>query len=226
MFNILVVEDEKKLRVLMQKKLEKNNYNFFGAEDGIQALKVMEDNQIDLIISDIMMPNMDGYELIKELRNVKNEIPIMLITIKDTLDDKKQGFLLGADDYMTKPVDLDEMILRISVLLRRAKIINQKRIHIGDVLLNYETLSVEKENQKITLKPKEFYILFKLLSYPNKIYTRQDLMEEFWGADSESDPRTVDVHIKRIREKLQDINEFEIETIRGLGYKGVIKSEK
>ncbi len=226
MFNILVVEDEKKLRVLMQKKLEKNNYNFFGAEDGIQALKVMEDNQIDLIISDIMMPNMDGYELIKELRNVKNEIPIMLITIKDTLDDKKQGFLLGADDYMTKPVDLDEMILRVSVLLRRAKIINQKRIHIGDVLLNYETLSVEKENQKITLKPKEFYILFKLLSYPNKIYTRQDLMEEFWGADSESDPRTVDVHIKRIREKLQDINEFEIETIRGLGYKGVIKSEK
>lgn len=226
MFNILVVEDEKKLRVLMQKKLEKNNYNFFGAEDGIQALKVMEDNQIDLIISDLMMPNMDGYELIKELRNVKNEIPIMLITIKDTLDDKKQGFLLGADDYMTKPVDLDEMILRVSVLLRRAKIINQKRIHIGDVLLNYETLSVEKENQKITLKPKEFYILFKLLSYPNKIYTRQDLMEEFWGADSESDPRTVDVHIKRIREKLQDINEFEIETIRGLGYKGVIKSEK
>lgn len=226
MFNILVVEDEKKLRVLMQKKLEKNNYNFFGAEDGIQALKVMEDNQIDLIISDIMMPNMDGYELIKELRNVKNEIPIMLITIKDTLDDKKQGFLLGADDYMTKPVDLDEMILRVSVLLRRAKIINQKRIYIGDVLLNYETLSVEKENQKITLKPKEFYILFKLLSYPNKIYTRQDLMEEFWGADSESDPRTVDVHIKRIREKLQDINEFEIETIRGLGYKGVIKSEK
>lgn len=225
MFNILVVEDEKKLRVLMQKKLEKNNYNFFGAEDGIQALKVMEDNQIDLIISDIMMPNMDGYELIQELRNVKNEIPIMLITIKDTLDDKKQGFLLGADDYMTKPVDLDEMILRVSVLLRRSKIINQKRIHIGDVLINYETLSVEKENRKITLKPKEFYILFKLLSYPNKIYTRQDLMEEFWGADSESDPRTVDVHIKRIREKLQDINEFEIETIRGLGYKGVIKNE-
>lgn len=225
MFNILVVEDEKKLRVLMQKKLEKNNYNFFGAEDGIQALKVMEDNQIDLIISDIMMPNMDGYELIQELRNVKNEIPIMLITIKDTLDDKKQGFLLGADDYMTKPVDLDEMILRVSVLLRRAKIVNQKRIHIGNVLINYETLSVEKENRKITLKPKEFYILFKLLSYPNKIYTRQDLMEEFWEADSESDPRTVDVHIKRIREKLQDINEFEIETIRGLGYKGVIKNE-
>ena len=180
----------------------------------------MEDNQIDLIISDIMMPNMDGYELIQELRNVKNEIPIMLITIKDTLDDKKQGFLLGADDYMTKPVDLDEMILRVSVLLRRAKIVNQKRIHIGNVLINYETLSVEKENRKITLKPKEFYILFKLLSYPNKIYTRQDLMEEFWEADSESDPRTVDVHIKRIREKLQDINEFEIETIRGLGYKG------
>ena len=225
MFNILVVEDEKKLRVLMQKKLEKNNYNFFGAEDGIQALKVMEDNQIDLIISDIMMPNMDGYELIQELRNVKNEIPIMLITIKDTLDDKKQGFLLGADDYMTKPVDLDEMILRVSVLLRRAKIVNQKRIHIGNVLINYETLSVEKENRKITLKPKEFYILFKLLSYPNKIYTRQDLMEEFWEADSEYDPRTVDVNIKRIREKLQDINEFEIETIRGLGYKGVIKNE-
>lgn len=223
MFNILVVEDEKNLRNLMKTYLVKNQYNAYGAEDGAKALYVLENNHIDLIITDIMMPNMDGYELARQLRYAKYNIPILMVTAKDTIDDKREGFLVGSDDYMVKPIDMDEMVLRVGVLLRRANIISEKRLNIGQVTLNYETLTIKKENEIYSLKQKEFYILFKLLGYPGKIFTRQDLMEEFWGLESESDPRTVDVHIKRIREKTIDIKEFEIVTIRGLGYKGIIK---
>lgn len=225
MFNILLVEDEKNLRTVMKAFLIKNNYHVIEAEDGKKALDQIENNQVDLIISDIMMPNMDGYELAKELRDSNYKIPILMVTAKDTIDDKKEGFKSGTDDYMVKPIDMEEMILRIGALLKRANATYSQKLTIKDVIIDYETLSVIKGDNVYTLKQKEFYILFKLLSFPNKIFTRQDLMEEFWGIDSESDPRTVDVHITRIREKIADIKEFQIVTIRGLGYKGVINEE-
>ena len=225
MFNILLVEDEKNLRTVMKAFLIKNNYHVIEAEDGKKALEQLENNQVDLIISDIMMPNMDGYELAKELRASNYKVPILMVTARDTIDDKKEGFESGTDDYMVKPIDMEEMILRIGALLKRANVTYTQKLTINGVIIDYETLSVIKENKVYTLKQKEFYILFKLLSCPNKIFTRQDLMEEFWGIDSESDPRTVDVHITRIREKIADIKEFQIVTIRGLGYKGVINEK-
>lgn len=222
MFNILVVEDDKNLKKLMVTYLNKNNYNTFEATNGEEALDIMDKNYIDLIISDIMMPQMDGYELIKDLRMSKYEIPIMLITAKSDIQDKKTGFAVGADDYMVKPINMEEMILRVQVLLRRANSTNEKKIRIGDVVLDYKQLSMSKGQKNYNLAQKEFYLLYKLLSTPDTIFTRQELIEEIWGLESESDYRTVDVHIKRIREKMQDINEFEILTVRGLGYKAVI----
>ena len=222
MFNILLVEDEKNLRKVMKTFLLKNNYHVLEAENGEKALEQIENNQIDLIISDIMMPNMDGYELAKELREANYTIPILMVTAKDTIEDKKEGYRAGTDDYMVKPIDLEEMVLRVGALLKRANAIYSQKLTIKDVIIDYETLSVIKEDKTYILKQKEFYILYKLLSFPNKIFTRQNLMEEFWGIDSESDPRTVDVHITRIREKLSNIKEFQIVTVRGLGYKGVI----
>lgn len=223
MFNILIVEDEKNVRNLMMKYLSKNKYNVLGAEDGEKALDIMENNHIDLIITDVMMPNMDGYELTKQLREANYNMPILMITAKDTIEDKIEGFRLGTDDYMVKPIDMKEMILRVAALLRRSNIANEKKLVVGDVVLDYDSLSVRKGEQEYVLKPKEFYILYKLLSYPNKIFTRQDVMEEFWDINTESDPRTIDTHIRRIREKVSDITEFDIETVRGLGYKGVLK---
>lgn len=226
MFNVLVVEDEKNLRKLMTAYLKKNQYNTFEAEDGVKALEVLENTHIDIIISDIMMSNMDGYELTRELRQVGINIPILMVTAKDNIEDKREGFLAGSDDYMVKPVDMEEMILRVGVLLRRANINIEKRITIGDVILNYNEMTIRKNGKIYEFPQKEFQILYKLLSYPERIFTRQDLMEEIWGVESESDPRTVDVHIKRVREKLKEIDEFEISTIRGLGYKAIIKGDK
>lgn len=222
MFNILIVEDDKNLRKLITTYLRKNNYNTFEAVNGEQALNVLDTNYIDLIISDIMMPEMDGYELIKSLREAKYEIPILIITAKSELEDKKTGFQLGADDYMVKPIDIEEMLLRVQVLLKRSKSASEKKIKIGDLNLDYKQLSVIKNEKVYNLAQKEFYLLFKLLSTPNTIFTRQELIEEVWGLENESDYRTVDVHIKRIREKLNDVNEFEIVTIRGIGYKCII----
>lgn len=226
MFNVLVVEDEKNLRKLMTAYLKKNQYNTFEAEDGVKALEVLENTHIDIIISDIMMSNMDGYELTRELRQVGINIPILMVTAKDNIEDKREGFLAGSDDYMVKPVDMEEMILRVGVLLRRTNINIEKRITIGDVILNYNEMTIRKNGKIYEFPQKEFQILYKLLSYPERIFTRQDLMEEIWGVESESDPRTVDVHIKRVREKLKGIDEFEISTIRGLGYKAIIKGDK
>lgn len=223
MFKILVVEDNKNLRKLMVTYLKKNNYETLEAENGEDALDVMDNNHIDLIISDIMMPNMDGYELAKELRQANFMLPILMVTARETIDDKREGFLSGVDDYMVKPIDMDEMILRVGVLLRRANIINQRKLIIKNVILSYDEYTLAKNNQVYQLPQKEFQLLYKLLSYPNKIFTRQDLMDEIWGLDSESDLRTVDVHIKRLREKFQNFEEFEILTMRGIGYKGVIK---
>ena len=222
MFNILVVEDDKNLRKLITTYLQRNKYNTYEATNGEEALNVLDQSYIDLIVSDIMMPKMDGYELIKSLREAKYDVPILIITAKSEIEDKKEGFLLGADDYMVKPIDIEEMLLRIQVLLRRSKSASEKKIQIGELLLNYNQLSVIKKDKVYNLAQKEFYLLYKLLSTPNTIFTRQELIEEVWGLESDSDYRTVDVHIKRIREKMKDVDEFEIVTIRGIGYKAII----
>lgn len=222
MFNILIVEDDKNLRKLIVTCLKKNNYNTFEALNGEEALDVLDKQYIDLIISDVMMPEMDGFELIKELRECKYKIPILLITAKGDIKDKRQGFLLGADDYMVKPILLEELLLRVQVLLRRAQSANEKKLKIGDLVLNYDQMSITKNDKVYSLAQKEFLLLYKLLSTPDVIFTRQEIMEEIWGLESETDYRTIDVHIKRIREKLNDLDEFEIVTIRGIGYKGLI----
>jgi two-component system, OmpR family, response regulator len=222
MFNVLVVEDDKNLKKLMVTYLKRNNYTVFEANNGIHALDIIDKQYIDLVISDVMMPEMDGFELLNELRTSNYEIPIMLITAKGDISDKKQGFILGADDYMVKPVDMEEMILRVSVLLKRVKSANTRKIVIGDLVIDYDQLSVTKHGKVYNLAQKEFYLLYKLISTPNTIFSRQELIEEIWGLESESEYRTVDVHIKRLREKLSDLNEFEIVTVRGAGYKVII----
>lgn len=203
----------------MMAYLLRDGYSVFTAADGLEALDVLDKEHIDLMIADIMMPNMDGYTLTNELRTSHYNFPILMITARETIEDKKKGFAVGTDDYMVKPIDFDEMLLRVSALLRRAKISTEHRIILGDVVLDYESLSVKTKDETILLPKKEFYLLFKLLSYPKKIFTRQDLMDEIWGYDNETDERTVDVHIKRLREKFDHLTEFKIITVRGLGYK-------
>ncbi len=225
MFNILVVEDDKNLRKLITTCLKRDNYNPFEAKDGEEALHVLDENYIDLIITDIMMPNMDGYELTRELRNAKYDVPILMVTAKNTFEDKKEGFTLGTDDYMVKPINIEELSLRVKALLKRANIANEQKIKIGKLIIDYNGLSVVRGEKSYKLTQKEFYLLYKLISTPNTIFTRQELMEEIWGLDNESDYRTIDVHIKRLREKLIDVDEFGIETIRGVGYKLVLKGE-
>jgi len=222
MFNILVVEDDKNLRKLIVTCLKKNNYNTYEAINGELALEVMDEKYIDLIISDVMMPTMDGFELVKQLRESKYTTPILLITAKSDIRDKKEGFLLGADDYMVKPINIEELLLRVQVLLRRSQSTSEKVLRIGNLILNYNQMSVTKNEKVYSLAQKEFLLLYKLLSTPNTIFTRQELIEEIWGLDSESDYRTVDVHIKRIREKMLDVTNFEIVSVRGMGYKSII----
>ena len=224
MVNILLVDDHENIRKLMEIYLKREGYNVLHAENGKQALDVLDNTVADLVIADIMMPEMDGYELTRSLRNANFTMPILMVTARDTFPDKKRGFELGADDYMTKPVDMEELALRVKALLRRSKISSEKQIILGNVILDYESLEVRTPDENLELPKKEFYLLYKLLSYPKKIFTRQELMDDIWGLDSEADERTVDVHIKRLREKFGDIPEFEIITIRGLGYKGVIKA--
>ncbi|SMP43217.1 response regulator transcription factor [Anoxynatronum buryatiense] len=219
MFTILVAEDDKNLQKLMAAVLKQNGYEVLCARDGREALDLLDTNHVDLIISDIMMPEMNGYELTSSLRRADYQLPILMVTAKDTLDDKKKGFSSGTDDYMVKPIDMDEMMLRVAALLRRSRIMNEHRLTIGAVTLEYDTLTVSRENESETLPKKEFYLLFKLLSYPRQIFTRQQLMDEIWGLDAESDERTVDVHIKRLRERFSHYPEFELVTVRGLGYK-------
>lgn len=223
MFKILVVEDDKNLRKLIVTCLEKANYTVFESMNGEEALDLMDTEYIDLIVTDIMMPEMNGYELIKELREAKYEVPILIITAKEDIEDKKQGFNLGADDYMVKPINIDELILRVKSLLKRTKKANEKILKFGEVTLDYDKLEIQKKGKIYQLTQKEFYLTYKLLSSPDKIFKRQELIEEIWGLENESDFRTVDVHIKRIREKLEEITEFEIITIRGIGYKAIIK---
>ena len=219
MFNILVVEDDENLRKLITAVLRQNRYNTIQAGDGIEAMKQMEEVHIDLVVSDIMMPGMDGYELTQAIHSQSPDVPVLIITARETLEDKRRGFASGADDYMVKPINTDELIMRISALLRRAKITSERRIEIGNVIVDLDSMTVNNNGEEIQLPRKEFYLLFKLLSMPNKIFTRRALMDEIWGMETDTDERTVDVHIKRLRKKLESVKEFDIVTVRGLGYK-------
>lgn len=223
MFHILVAEDDKNTRRYFQAVLEEANYTVTTAENGVQALEILGREHIDLIVLDVMMPEMDGYELTKELRDVQDTIPILMVSAKQLPADKKKGFLVGTDDYMTKPVDEEEMLLRIHALLRRAKIVSEKRIVIGDVVLDYDSMTVSGHGQVQELPQKEFLLLYKLLSYPGQIFTRIQLMDEIWGVDSDTGWETVTVHIGRLRKRFEGWEEFEILSVRGLGYKAVKK---
>ncbi len=221
MFNILVVEDNEDMRELFCTVLTDSGYHAIPATDGLDALEIMEQAYIDLIVADIMMPHMDGYELTKALREADYDLPILMVTAKDQFDDIQKGFRAGADDYMIKPINVKELVLRVEALLRRAKISSEKKIVIGSTVLNYDALTVTIHGEETILPQKEFYLLYKLLSYPNKIFTRQQLMDEIWGLFSETDERTVNTHINRLRDRFRDCADFEIVTVRGLGYKAV-----
>ncbi len=224
MFNILVADDQAHIRRLYEYTLEKNGYKPYTAADGKESLKIVENNHIDLIILDLMMPDMDGYAFLKTLRDNGSDIPVLIITARDGAEDVRKSFTLGTDDFMVKPVDEIEMLLRIRALLRRARISREQRLEIGGSELIYDSFTVNDNGKTIALPKKEFQILFKLLSFPNKTFTRAGIMEEFWDMGSESEARTVDVHINRLRERFRDNPDFEIVTVRGLGYKAVIKS--
>lgn len=219
MIKILVVEDNNNLRRMIDIYLKQNNFETYLAKDGLEALEILDCNVIDLIVCDIMMPKMNGFELIEELRSVYVDLPIIIVTAKESKEDKIIGFELGTDDYMTKPIDLEELLMRIKALLRRYNVKNERKLKIGDVVLDYDNISVSKNGETIYLPKKEFYLLYKLLSYPGKIFTRMELMDDIWGIDSCSDEQTINVHIRRLREKFKEYNEFEIITVRGLGYK-------
>lgn len=221
MFNILVADDDKNTRLLMKAVLEAENYTVFTASNGIEALEVMDREHIDLVLLDIMMPKMDGYQFTKELREADNNLPILMVSARQLPADKHKGFLVGTDDYITKPIDEEEMLLRIRALLRRARIASERRITIGEAVLDYDSLTVSRGNERMELPQKEFLLLYKLLSYPGKIFTRIQLMDEIWGADCDTGWETVTVHIARLRKRFEGWPEFHIESVRGLGYKAV-----
>ncbi len=223
MFHILVVEDDTNARKLMKAVLERAEYSVLCASNADEALQLLDTNHIDLILLDIMMPGMDGYALTNELRGAGNTVPILMVTAKQLPADKRKGFLAGTDDYMTKPVDTEEMLLRIKALLRRSRIISERKLTIGTVELDYDALTVTRDDDRQTLPQKEFYLLYKLLSYPDKIFTRIQLMDEIWGMESESGDTTVNVHINRLRRRFECYPEFELVSVRGLGYKAVKK---
>ncbi len=222
MFNILVVDDHVHIRRLYEVTLEQNGYKPYTASNGREALSLLETTHIDLIVLDVMMPEMDGYTFLRTLRESGSEIPVLVITARDGAEDVRKAFTLGTDDFMVKPVDEIEMLLRIRALMRRAKISEEKKLNVGETVLEYDSLSVTSAGETFILPKKEFQILFKLLSFPGKTFTRANIMDEFWSMDSDSEIRTVDVHINRLRERFRDNSDFEIVTVRGLGYKAVI----
>lgn len=221
MFNILVVDDEKNARVYMEAVLTKNNYRVFTACDGEEALDILDREHIDLVLLDIMMPNMDGYEFTETVRAVDGTLPILMVSAKQLPDDRHRGFLAGTDDYMTKPVDEEEMLLRIKALLRRAQIVSERKITVGDAVLDYDSMTVSRKGESVALPQKEFQLLYMMLSYPGKIFTRIQLMDEIWGPECETGWETVTVHIGRLRKRFENWNEFSIESVRGLGYRAV-----
>ena len=221
MFNILVAEDDRNQRKLIEAALTREGYRVLAAEDGAQALALMDTERVDMVITDVMMPDTDGFRLTAMLRDAGMNIPILIVTALESFPDKEKGFQLGVDDYMVKPIDIGELVLRVRALLRRAQIATEHRLTVGGVVLDYNALSVTKGDCSETLPKKEFYLLFMLLSYPDMIFTRRQLIDEIWGMETDVDERTVDVHIRRLRERYENWEEFEIMTVRGLGYKAV-----
>ena len=221
MFHILVVDDDRSTRLFMRAFLEAEHYTVSLAANGVEALQVMEREHIDLVVLDIMMPQMDGYQFTQELRSANAELPVLMVSAKQLPEDRKKGYRLGINDFMTKPVDEEELILRIKNLLRMSKIASERRLCIGDVILDYDSFTVMRGQKQITLPQKEFQLLFKMLSQPGKIFTRIELMDEIWGADSETGWETVTVHVGRLRKHFEGWPEFEIVSVRGLGYKAV-----
>ena len=221
MLKILIAEDDRELRQLFSHVLTKNGYAVKGVSNGNEALDAMDNDYFDLIITDIMMPIMDGYNLVQQLRDTGNITPVLMITAKDAFDDMNQGFVSGTDDYMVKPVNVNEMLLRVKALLRRAQMINDRRQVVGNTVMELDSLTVTTDTESMVLPQKEFMLLYKMLSYPGKIFTRNQLMDEIWGYDNESDTHTVDVHIGRLRERFRNNTDFKIVTMRGVGYKVV-----
>ncbi len=223
MFHILVVDDDKHTRMLLRAVLEGANYTVTTAADGEEALQVLDKTHIDLVVLDIMMPKMDGYEFTELIRETDNTLPILMVTAKQLPADEKKGFLVGTDDYITKPIDEEKLLLRIKALLRRAQIVSERRITVGNVVLDYNSFTVTRGEERQELPQKEFMLLYKLLSYPGQIFTRIQLMDEIWGTDSETGWETVTVHVGRLRKRFEGWDEFEIVAVRGLGYKAVKK---
>lgn len=219
MFRILIVEDDRELSELFKRVLVKNGYSVQSAPNGQAALELMGAEYYDLVISDIMMPVMDGYELVRSMREANMMMPVLMITAKDAFDDMQMGFLSGSDDYMVKPVNINEMVLRVGALLRRAQMVSERRQVIGNTVLECDSLTVISNGKSMVLPQKEFMLLYKMVSFPGRIFTRQQMMDEIWGYDTDSDTHTVDVHIGRLRERFRDNGDFEIVTIRGVGYK-------
>ena len=224
MFNVLVVDDDKNIRFVLKEILSTHGYNSFLAENAEIALEILDKEHIDLAVVDIMMPGINGYDLTKMIKEYNPDFPILMLSAKQLSEDRKQGFLAGIDDYMSKPIDADEFILHIKALLRRFKIVNERRITIGEVVLDYDSYTVTGHGEVHELPQKEFQLLYKLLSYPGKIFTRIQLMDEIWGSDSDTGWETVTVHIARLRKRFEGYEEFEIESVRGLGYKAVKKA--
>ena len=221
MLKILIAEDDLELCQLFSHVLSRNGYEVTEVSNGREALVAIEKEYFDLIISDIMMPQMDGYELVRKLREKGNQTPVMMITAKDAFDDMRRGFLSGTDDYMVKPINVNEMVLRVGALLRRSQMIHDRRQTVGSTVLELDTMTVTWKGESQTLPQKEFMLLYKMISYPGKIFTRHQLLEEIWGYENDSDTHTVDVHIGRLRERFRDNPDFKIVTIRGVGYKAV-----
>lgn len=226
MFKILVVEDDCELNQLFCRNLVRGGYEALSAADAYEGLKILDNETIDLIISDIMMPDLDGVEFVKQIRGAGMNMPVMMITAKGDIMDMQNGFLAGADDYMVKPVNLQEMLLRVQALLRRAKSVSERRLTFGNTKLLYDTWTVKDSHGNQVLPQKEFQLLYKLLSYPGQIFTRQQILDDIWGMDGYMDSHTLDVHISRLRERFKKNEDFEIVTIRGLGYRAVKKDEQ
>lgn len=225
MLNILVVEDDKNTRKLITTVLKNYGYDTIEATNGAEALDVLDHNHVDLMVLDVMMPQMDGYELAETLRESGSQMPMLMLSARSKTEDIKQGFVVGIDDYMTKPFDFEELLLRIKALLRRSKIVAENKLVVGKITLDYNSYSVINGDVTETLPQKEFLLLYKLLSYPERVFTRMQLMDEIWGMDAESDDHTVNVHINRLRTRFAETKEFEIVTVRGLGYKAVRHDE-
>lgn len=223
MFQILVVEDDKDLNKSVCSFLNHSGYEATGCLNATDAYDAMYDKMFDLIVSDIMMPGVDGFEFAKNVRTLNHDIPILFMTARDDFASKQRGFRIGVDDYMVKPIDLDELFLRIGALLRRAKIASSRKLEVGSFTMDADEFAAELNGEEINLTKREFNILYKLLSYPKKTFTRQQLMDEFWDADTDTAPRAVDVYMTKLRGKLADCEDFEIKTVHGLGYKAVIR---